>query len=55
MLNGNTLDNINIIGKNILKDDSDINISNIFSSQHSNDEINNYILNSNLNNENLIK
>ena len=51
----NTLNNINITGKNILKDNSKINITDIFSSQQSNDEINNHILNSNLSNENIIK
>ena len=48
MLTENTLNNINITGKNILKD-------NIFSSQQSDDEVNNHILNSNLNNGNIIK
>lgn len=55
MLNENTLNNINITGKNILKDNSEINITDIFSSQQSNDELNNHILNSNLSNENIIK
>ena len=55
MLTENTLNNINITGKNILKDNSKINITYIFSSQQSNDEINNHILNSNLSNENIIK
>ena len=51
----NTLNNINITGKNILKDNSEINITDIFSSQQSDDEVNNHILNSNLNNGNIIK
>ena len=55
MLTENTLNNINITGKNILKDNSEINITDIFSSQQSNVEINNHILNSNLSNENIIK
>ena len=55
MLTENTLNNINITGKNILKDNSEINITDIFSSQQSKDEINNHILNSNLSNENIIK
>ena len=55
MLTENTLNNINITGTNILKDTSEINITDIFSSQQSDDEVNNHILNSNLNNGNIIK
>lgn len=55
MLNENTLNNLNIVGKNILKDETSNNMSNIFSYDQSNDQMNNYILNSNLSNEGLIK
>lgn len=54
MLDKETISNLNITGKNILKDNLEYSINNTNYSPNSN-EFSNLVLNSNLNNENIIK
>lgn len=54
MLNVDTLKNLNIPGENILKNDS-ITANSISNYNIESDRINNFLINSNLNNINLIK
>lgn len=55
MFNQNTFDALNIPGKNVLKDNSEKKVTDIFSSIQPDYEINNQIINSNLDNGNMIK
>lgn len=55
MINQNTFTNLNIPGKNILKDETKRNLNDIFSTSNSSPEVDNYIINSNLDNGNIIR
>ncbi|GAA0079315.1 hypothetical protein UT300005_36940 [Clostridium sp. CTA-5] len=55
MLNKDYWKNINISGKNILRDNQQNTLNNNFNNIYSNNEFSNMILNSNLENGNLIK
>lgn len=55
MLNSNSFNNVNIVGKNILKDENEINTLDLFTNTFPSEYYDNSILNSNLNNENIIK
>lgn len=54
MLNQDTFNSLNIKGENVLKNDID-NIISYFSNDYPTDSIDNYIINSNLNNTEIIK
>lgn len=55
MINEDTFKNLNIKGENILKNNNDSSIANYSLSNISDENINNFILNSNLDNMNSIK
>lgn len=55
MLNKNTVNTLNIIGKNILNNNLSHNLSEIYTPNITSSEMDNLILNSNLDNQNVIK
>lgn len=55
MLTQDTINTLNINGKNVLRETQLHNISDSFVTSPQTDEVSNYILNSNLNDQNIIK
>lgn len=55
MINQSQVNNLNIQGKNTLRDQTQNNLSESWSNSYTSDSINNFILNSNLDNSNSIK
>ena len=55
MINSDSFNNLNLSSKNILRDDEDHSFQHNYDNIHSQNEFSNLILNSNLENNNIIK